>query len=1172
MRKRIICLLFCMVFLLQAAGAVNALAYDSFGFENPSFEDGMHGWYTNGNGFGISDAQSTDGNSSLEFYFNKLQYSRAMQEIKVEKDRHYTITFDMQCRGGQFEAGIDSTSGVLAAKNFNSTSGSWKSCTVEFDSGDNESLVFYIKNTILPTSKAYFDNFEVTEADKNLFVNGGFEDGRNGWDRETFNVSSVDAYEKNNCATSWGAGSFTYQKISVSKNTDYKLSFAYQNGRNGKPNKLRIVIAGNAGLSDSGYPNDGISLIGESAGEGITKEGKLYDLSEEWEEVTEYINSGDNDEIYVSVIHDYTYGYDGYSGPCFDDFRLVPEEHPNLMVNGGFEDGKNGWERGTFNIMRDGGAYEGESYAAHWNAGSFIYQKIKVRKQSEYTFSFAYKSANPEKSNNLRIVIAGNAGLDTNGYPNDKKSLLGNDEDEKLGRTYGISAGWTKVTETIATGDNDEIYISVIHDWTYDYEGYIGQYLDDFSLCYKRSNMVKNGSFENGKNSWETIAYNVDSANSYDGKYAAVLWGADSYTYQKIAVKKNVDYNLSFAYMNVNTDKSNKLRVVVCGESGMNDFGFPKNGISLINEKQNVGKEKPGKLYPLNIEWTKQTETFNSGDNEYIYLVFIHDYTYALNGYSAPVFDDVLLTPAEYEYFDTGFESTGIKRWDSTAAKVVSDEHYSGKKSVKLSSDDNTLMVKLSKTVAVEKEKNYRIGYWYKNEKYGHILSVYDKNFGNVTVMLNDKGKEVENSEPVKRIVPLEKLTDITGEWLYNEEDFYSGDNEKVTIEFSGSSANKMSIFYLDDIKLIMPQPKVTEAKLFGELKEGTKIIPEVSLDNGGDEISQVLYQWQKSDDGTEWYDIEGANSTDYTVSAEDISSKIRLRIIPYGNSNTGGEYYTKVLDSASSGEFEKELLRRINVKMLYTPGWLDSSCEDYIDELLNLAKTADEHDIALSSENISSWDNFVTVLSNISKTDRIVKSEDNEFSVIAYLKAPVKLSEVSRFSVVSGDESLSAVNAEIAPGETVTYSVGGVDTEFAKTLKITVKGGHGDYKLCRKTVYGNVYYSDFSIDTAVSVKNAKALLSDGKVNITAEIENIKNSEPINAAVYAAVYDKSGKLIGAAREEHTLIQNNTAVTFNESIIVPDTDGIFAAIFVWDKDANYPYSIKTELSVDGEVKN
>ena len=158
----------------------------------------------------------------------------------------------------------------------------------------------------------------------NLVVNGGFEDGQKGWERLTFNVFSTEgeAYEGVKYAQHWGAGSFAYQTVKVEKNTEYILHFAYKMPGD-KSNMARIVVAGNEGLDNEGYSKNKESLVKSETPDPQGKDGKTYEVSKTWVEVNEYFNSGDNDTLYLAFIHDWSYGYDGYTPPCFDDFIIA---------------------------------------------------------------------------------------------------------------------------------------------------------------------------------------------------------------------------------------------------------------------------------------------------------------------------------------------------------------------------------------------------------------------------------------------------------------------------------------------------------------------------------------------------------------------------------------------------------------------------------------------------------------------------------------------------------------------------------------------------------------------------------------------------------------------------------------------------------------------------------
>ncbi len=1156
--KKLVCV-FLSVFLLCQNFVFAKSSENIEVFKNPGFEQGMSEWYTSGSGFSITNSESTEGTQSLKFFQDSLEYAKFMQPLKVEKNKSYSISFDMKSSSGEFNCCVETVLGEISQTNVYGSENVWKRYTVEFDSGDNNEVVFGIKNTVLPTQNVYFDNFEISENVLNLVVNGDFENGKNGWERQTFNLVSEDTYEGKTSAVHWGESSYFYQKIAVEKNTEYRLTFAYKNKNLDASNNLRIVVAGNAGINSYGYPTDGNSLMGDSVGGDITRAGKLYELSTEWMEEEEKIYTGENTEIYLSIIHDNGNHNSSNAAPYFDSFRLSPLKEQNLVVNGDFEDGKNGWERQTFNLISEG-VYEGKSSAVHWGESSYIYQKIEVEKNSEYGLTFAYKNKNLDASNNLRIVVAGNAGVNSYGYPTDGISLIGDSvggEITRAGKLYELSTEWTEEEEIISTGENTEIYLSVIHDNSNQNYSNAAPYFDDFKLFRIRENMILNGSFENGKSGWPTDRFNVIDTYSYDKTHSASMWGAETYLYQKIKVKKNVDYNLSFAYMNTDTEKTNKVRVTVSGECGIDTRGYPTDGKSLIDEKEGIAREKPGKRYPIAGQWTVVNETFNSGDNETVYVVLMHDLTNGREGYKPPLIDNVKMQAAEYDLIDFDFEFSGLKNCEANSAEIVRDEEsvYNGRRSARVFDSTNSRIASLSKSVAVEKQKNFVLSYWYKNEAYGHNLSIYDSDY--------------KLSEEVTRIVPIKKLREEENIWNYVTESFNSGDNSVITVDFSGNNSNNRSSFCLDDIKLTMPQPEIDTAALFGYVEQGKTIYSHIdSINLNGDTLNYINYQWQSSDDGVGWEDIENAVDDKYTVTEKDVEKKLRLKITPIGNTNTGNEYYTKPIDSSSELDFENELIRRINAQLIYLPGWLNSRYTEYIDSLLELCSMAGEYDIELSGERIKYWNRFLDITSNISSVKSIKTSALGGTAVIAELTAPIKLTEFERFCVYTSNGK--QVNITIEPTEKIQYTrTDGTVVDFVKGLKISSSDGYknGSYVLKRTTVYGETYCYDFSVRRMAEIKNAAAEINNKTVTVTAEISNTGSDVPIKAMIYAAVYDNKNKLIGVRAEKAELIKGGAAKLINKSIAAgesSDMTGAKTAIYVWNRQSGVPYAEKAVI--------
>lgn len=179
----------------------------------------------------------------------------------------------------------------------------------------------------------------------NLVQNGGFEEGVAAW-QSSYNVRDADeanpAYEGTKYGQLWGAGWQIYQEISVEKNTDYMLSFAYKNiVINGNSNQLRVYVTGDGIAVGKPAPANGNSLIGASDPKNPKEAGVLYDIKSEWTKINERFNSGDNSTIYVAFVN-YGYGVGtDYKGECIDDVFIgcIAPETTETKISGISESG-----------------------------------------------------------------------------------------------------------------------------------------------------------------------------------------------------------------------------------------------------------------------------------------------------------------------------------------------------------------------------------------------------------------------------------------------------------------------------------------------------------------------------------------------------------------------------------------------------------------------------------------------------------------------------------------------------------------------------------------------------------------------------------------------------------------------------------------------------------------
>lgn len=496
---------------------------------NGSFENGSDGWARKT--FEIFKRSANQGDSYAGDSFMQLWGAGSFdwQAIDVEPNTNYTLSFAYKNdysvtdygRPNRFRIVIANEKGINDVGNpvdgdslisapdgmqnkpgkLYDASEKWVDVHETFNTGNNSKIYLvaihdYTYSDKLPSP--FVDSFELRKTP--LISNGGFEYNYTGWTCLAFNpldkyANGADVYEGEKCIQLWNADSVTYQKITVKPNTEYEISLAYKNAfTENKSNKLRVMMCDSNGFDQTtGNPNDGISLIGDSIGGDVTKAGKLYDTKSEWTEIAEYFNSGDNSEVTLVIQHDRTYGYwineanqVPYPGMFVDNIEL--NEAP-LLKNGGFEYGKDHWNTIAYNVLNDTQATPntGSKCAYLWNAGSYIYQAVNVEKNTEYSLNFAYKQDSTDKSNPLRITIAGEAGIDKDGTPNDGMSIIGvnKSKDEsgneiKSGKLYPINAEWTNVNEVFNTGNNSVIYLVVKNEYGL-YEN-SNPYVDSFEL------------------------------------------------------------------------------------------------------------------------------------------------------------------------------------------------------------------------------------------------------------------------------------------------------------------------------------------------------------------------------------------------------------------------------------------------------------------------------------------------------------------------------------------------------------------------------------------------------------------------------------------------------------------------------------------------------------------
>ena len=401
--------------------------------------------------------------------------------------------------------------------------------TLTFNSGDNTSLdiVFDLANngpynSISNSGFSFFciDDVSVTET-VNLILNGSFDEGtfvkqewgtsvgsfgpwKIHWDVEQDKTAghADDGETDTNSITirEYGeslnnAMNYISQKFYVKQNTSYKLTFWAKSSTADVPYKAIISNQGETSATNSAIPSARITYkTGANA------------AADTWEQFELEFNSGDNTVLYLYITG--AYKDDSLRVKTnIDDVSIVEYtaedgENSNLISDGDFE----GLVKETVNNIAQFGAWKtGFAYGANVDTSEYhggrkalkllyensksdafyVYQQIKVKKNTGYKLTFWYKS-----TETLACEVVTKHGFT---YPYaESDSILAH---QVVGTLNDSDPEWKEVTLNFNSGDNETLYVQ------FDANALDGAsdtnyaYIDDVSVVgYIKGDVDMNGS------------------------------------------------------------------------------------------------------------------------------------------------------------------------------------------------------------------------------------------------------------------------------------------------------------------------------------------------------------------------------------------------------------------------------------------------------------------------------------------------------------------------------------------------------------------------------------------------------------------------------------------------------------------------------------------------------
>lgn len=476
---------------------------------------------------------------------------------------------------------------------------------------------------VLPLSALFSATAEVTDA----LTNGGFESGTDGWTVGGKSTLSDDAYSGSKAlqvahTSAWGEALIRY--VAVEPNTEYTLSFRVKRALGSGVWHSFVLDASN------------FSALPAVSGQTYFSYG-----GGEWHTHSITINSGDRTRVMLKFCPESansgSFLIDDVTLTTGGDTPVVPDppvESDELLSNGGFEFGTDGWSVGGKSALSDEAHSGGQallmSHPSAW--GEALTRTVTLEKNTEYTLTFWVKRVSGGGAWNVYA-------LNPSGYtviPLTSGEMFFTDKSKE----------WVSYAISFNTGDLTSVFLKWCPESTT-----AGTFLiDDVSLTLKGEEPVAppaegltNGGFEQGLDGWTAKSHTaISEDDSHSGVKSLLLscdqaWG-EALT-RTVAVEANTDYVLSFWYKRAS------------GGGAWDVYALDASDFSLIALTEGVAW-----MTDTSKEWVCHTVGFHSGDRTSVFLkwcpesansgnLLLDDVTLVVKGEEPPVPDEPPVAP-----------------------------------------------------------------------------------------------------------------------------------------------------------------------------------------------------------------------------------------------------------------------------------------------------------------------------------------------------------------------------------------------------------------------------------------------------------------------------------------------------------------------------------------------
>ncbi len=453
-------------------------------------------------------------------------------------------------------------------------------------------------------------------------------------------------------------------------------------------------------------------------------------------------------------------------------------------------------------------------------AGGKFFKNFNVEKNTSYTISFWYYVPS---ASSVTGAVKTTAAIDPEDTPSTSNILtFGDATNTTYTLTWGSMTEWKQYTNTFNSGDNEVLRLAFRLKAKSGTE--LNTYIDDIVIEENVAPSVfTNGDFEDSTlkkvlkaadypttkdtdlDNWYRHTYGGDSlqystADKHTGTGSLQLFANGGYNgynnpfTKNFAVNKNTNYKISFWYKVTSnstvrgavatvptTDPTSSTGIIL-------GFGKSTNTTSVLS-------------YGATDGWQEYTETFESGDNEILRILFRLDKA-SVN--TEMFIDDIVITETEGTPYNGSLEY-GDSDWSINSNHAIVDTQASaGTYSLKLSGED---AAKSYFKLETEKNKDYIITFDY--------LTVAGNDNNKWGIRNADGGGSLETG--AEGLLAGGSLTEATTQWTTAYDRVNSGDCEELYIAFRSSADGE---YYIDNILI---EEVFTVNIPNGDFEDGTK-------------------------------------------------------------------------------------------------------------------------------------------------------------------------------------------------------------------------------------------------------------------------------------------------------------------------------------------------------------